>query len=143
MIVVLDTNVFVSSLMSEKGAPYEIIEYWKARKIDVAMSKALRDEIISVLNYGKVKKYIRQYQKQVGILIKFIDEMAVFVEPREKIKFIVDDPDDDRILECAVEAGATYIISGDKHLRNLGEFRGILVLSPTAFLNFLMLRDKE
>ena len=142
MIVVLDTNTLVSSLMSQKGAPYEIIQHWIAEKFDVAVSEALKGELIRVLNYDKVKKYIGQYQKQVGNLFELINEMALFMEPKEKIRFIVDDPDDDRVLECAVEAKATYIISGDKHLLNLEEFRGIIVLSPAEFLSLLALENK-
>ena len=142
MIVVLDTNTLVSSLMSQKGAPYEIIQHWIAEKFDVAVSEALKGELIRVLNYDKVKKYIGQYQKQVGNLFELINEMALFMEPKEKIRFIVDDPDDDRVLECAVEAKATYIISGDKHLLNLEEFRSIIVLSPAEFLSLLALENK-
>ena len=143
MIVVLDTNTFISSLISQTGAPCKIIEIWKTGEFDLAISEALLDELVRVINYEKVKKYIRQYEKQVDNFLKFINKMAIFVEPKVKIKFIADDPDDDRLLECAVEARANYIISGDKHLLNLGEFRGIVVLCPAEFLNLLMLENKE
>ena len=51
------------------------------------------------------------------------------------LKEIVADPDDDKVLECAVVANATHIVSGDrKHLLPLGSYRGIRVVSPAEFL---------
>jgi hypothetical protein len=50
---------------------------------------------------------------------------------------IGDDPEDNRVLECAVTAGASFIISEDKHLLALKEYQGIVVLSPSTFLAFL------
>ena len=52
-----------------------------------------------------------------------------------ELKEIVADPDDDKVLECAVVANATHIVSGDrKHLLPLGSDRGIRVVSPAEFL---------
>ena len=54
-----------------------------------------------------------------------------------RLEVIGDDPEDNRVLECAVTGGASFIISGDKHLLELKEYQGIVVLSPSAFLAFL------
>jgi len=55
-----------------------------------------------------------------------------------ELKAIAADPDDDKILECAVVASATYIVSGDrKHLLPLGSFRGIHIVSPAEFLTLI------
>jgi predicted nucleic acid-binding protein len=56
------------------------------------------------------------------------------VEPKEKIEAVAADPDDNAILECAVQAGAEYIISGDSHLRNMKTFRSIRILSAREFI---------
>ena len=137
MIVVLDTNTIISALLSQKGAPHKVVEEWEAEKFDVAISAPLLDELAHVLNYEKIKKRLQQSQEQIDVFIKSFKKVAIFVEPKEEIKFIVDDPDDDRVLECAIEAGATYIISGDKHLLNLEEYRGIIILSSAGFLTIL------
>ena len=66
-----------------------------------------------------------------------VDAIALFthiVEPKEKVDVIKEDPDDDRVLECALACKAKYIVSQDKHLRKLGKFRGIEILSPEQFL---------
>jgi uncharacterized protein len=57
-----------------------------------------------------------------------------FVNPKEKIDIIKDDPEDNIILECACAADADFIISYDKHLLALGEFRKIRITKPTKFL---------
>jgi len=47
---------------------------------------------------------------------------------------IEQDPDDNRILECAVEGNVNYIVSGDRHLLNLGRYRGIEIITISEFL---------
>jgi len=47
---------------------------------------------------------------------------------------VIQDPSDDKVLVCAVTAGVDRIVTGDAHLLDLKEFRGIPILTPTAFL---------
>ena len=61
------------------------------------------------------------------------------VDPQFGLDVITDDPDDNRILECAVAASASYIISGDDHLLALEKYKGIVVLPPAGFLASEML----
>jgi predicted nucleic acid-binding protein len=60
--------------------------------------------------------------------------VARLVEPTDHIQAIEADPTDDRILECAVAAGAEVIVSGDSHLLSLGSFRGIPIQRVAEFL---------
>lgn len=55
--------------------------------------------------------------------------------PSKKHKVVEADPDDDLILDAAVEADAGVIISGDSHLRNLGKWKNIRILSPADFIS--------
>ncbi len=59
------------------------------------------------------------------------------VEPIEIISLIKEDPADNRILECALAAGAAAIVSGDSHLLSLGNFRAIAILNPVDCLENL------
>ncbi len=54
--------------------------------------------------------------------------------PPQLVLVIRSDPDDDRILECAVEAQAHFIVSGDPHLLDLGKFEKVRILSPADYL---------
>lgn len=64
---------------------------------------------------------------------------AIVVEPNVEIAAIDRDPSDKRYLECAVEGGASYVVSGDRHLLDLEGFEGIVILSPAAFVAVLNL----
>ena len=60
------------------------------------------------------------------------------IKPERRISIIKQDEDDNRILECAIEGKAEYIISGDEHhLLPLNEYQGIKILSPAEFLKLL------
>ena len=78
---------------------------------------------------------------QVNIFLESIIEFCKIVEVNEKITYIKDDPDDDKILECAVSADCGFIISGDKHLLKLESYKEIKILNPADFL--LILRDES
>ena len=139
MIVVLDTNVLISALLTTKGPPSRIIEYWEAEAFEVATSAALLGELERVLVYGRVRKHLNKSQGKVSTLLKRFRTVALLVEPEFELNVIRADPDDDRVLECAVTAGAAYIISGDEHLLNLEQYQGIVILPPAGFLTLLNL----
>ena len=60
-----------------------------------------------------------------------------------EVSIVHDDPDDDKIVACALEAGADYIISGDPHLLNLKHYRDIQIVTPKAFLKVLELKKEK
>ena len=60
--------------------------------------------------------------------------IAKVVEPREPLSVISDDPDDNRVLECAVKGEADVIVSGDRHLLNLANYQGISIVTVRQFL---------
>jgi len=56
------------------------------------------------------------------------------ISPSVSVDVIRSDSNDNRILECAVEAQAHFIVSGDPHLLDLGKFEKIRILSPADYL---------
>ena len=137
MIVVLDTNVIISSLLSPKGSPSRIMEGWEAEKFDVAISQPLIGELERVLGYEKILRHFSNPPKRINALLKRFASVGLWVEPQTEYIVIQDDPDDNRVLECAVAASASYIISGDEHLLALEEFQGIRIITPAGFLALL------
>jgi len=134
MIIVLDTNVMISALLSTEGPPAQIIDLWKAGAFDIATSDPLLDEVKRVLGYDKIKKHLGLTPGEVDRLLNGWRTISIVVEPEEELEVIEDDPDDNRVLECAVAAETDYIISGDHHLLDLGEYRGIEILPPAGFI---------
>lgn len=139
MIVVLDTSVIISALLSAEGPPAQIIDLWKAGVFDVAISTPLLDELKRALDYPQVKKFQKMTPDEINTLLGRWSTISVYVEPEVALEVVEDDPDDNRVLECAVAAKVNYIISGDKHLLDLGEYRGIEVLPPAGFIVLLSL----
>jgi hypothetical protein len=138
MIIVLDTNVIVSALLSPKGAPAEIIRRWEADEFELVTSPPLITELKRALTYEQVQKYLKLSPEEIDAFLKRLRTMARIVEPQLTVEVIKEDPDDNRVLECALTGGAGYIVSGDKHLLDLKEYRQIVILNPAGFLAALV-----
>lgn len=127
--VVLDTNVLISAFLFG-GAPREIVELIVAGVIDCSLSPAILDEVRGVLKRPK----FRLSPRQIMSIIEELGGLCEIVNPSASIRRVIADPDDDRVLECAIEAGADAIVSGDTHLLELGTYKGIFILNPSDFL---------
>ena len=137
MIVVLDTNVFVSALLSSKGSPAEIIRRWEADEFEIVISPALIDELTRALTYPQVTKYLKKPQEEIDAFLKRLSLVATMVQPEMSLEVIQDDVDDNRVLECALAGGASYIVTGDRHLLNLKEYEQMIILNPSGFVTTL------
>lgn len=139
MLIVLDTNVIISALLSPHGPPAEILARWEAEEFSVAISPSLLAELDRALHYPKVQTHLKQPQETIQALLKRLLITAVVVHPTATLDVIRQDPADNRVLECASAADASYIVTGDEHLLGLREFEGIVILRPAEFflsLNF-------
>jgi len=124
----LDTNVLISAVLFG-GKPAEILELAAKEEISLVISPEILAEMSKVLN----KKF---NWPETNILkeIKAITSISIIVVPKTKIHKI-SDHSDNRILECAVEGQANYIVTGDKkHLLPLKEFKNIPIITPNNFL---------
>ncbi|MBM2810774.1 MAG: putative toxin-antitoxin system toxin component, family [Chloroflexi bacterium] len=74
---------------------------------------------------------------QTDLALDDIREMAVNVPDWPTLHGVADDPDGDKLIECAVAAQAEIIVSGDEHLLSRGSFQGIQILTPAAFVVLL------
>ncbi len=100
-------------------------------------SKEIIEEFSGVLGYEEILKKIKNKNLEMGRTVEKIVSISTIVEPQEKHIVIRDDPDDDKFLDCAVAGKAEFIISQDKHLLKLKEFKGIKMVKPEEFLKEL------
>ena len=127
--VVADTNVFISALMFG-GLPEKFLDMAFAGRFHLATSPVLLDELEEKL----LLKFEVTGQKVAVIRSRF--ELAFeIVSAVLSLSVIKNDPDDDRVLECAVAARADYIISGDRHLLSLGSYEEIQVITVRQFMD--------
>lgn len=126
--IVFDTKIYISSFFW-KGASYKSILHTIESNFKIFVSEAIIKEIKRVLarDFNLEEKTIDEFAR--GILM-----FADLIEARQKIDFITDDPDDNRILECAVAGKADYIVTQDKHLLKIEEYKDIKIVMPEAFL---------
>ncbi|MDP2158686.1 MAG: putative toxin-antitoxin system toxin component, PIN family [Nitrospirota bacterium] len=131
--VVIDANQFVSALLKPDSNPAWVLGLAREGKIQLIMSAAIIDEIRAVLLYPKIMKRHRRSPAQLELFLKKLLRVAVITRDEPTLDVIVNDPFDNKYLECAVAGRADFIISGDSHLTGLGLFQGIRILSPTHF----------
>ena len=132
MRVVLDTNVMVSALLFG-GYPERVFLAGLRGEIQLLTSRALLRELERVLT-EKFKLGVRLVKDAMDLL----KTLAEIVETTSRLKVIADPDDDNRVLECAVDGNAEFIVTGDtKHILPLKEYKGILILRPSEFAKIL------
>ena len=131
MKIVLDTNVIASGVYW-KGSSFEIIQRWTTDQFQVFITGEILNEykiILERLDPVPIKPVAQHW-------IPFIFQNSALVTAKTSVK-ICRDPDDDKILDCALAAEAKYIVSGDKDLLILERFQSVEIVTPSAFLQIL------
>ena len=135
--VVLDTNVVVSAYLVPAGKPAEILLLARKGKLNIFLSREIVDEIKQTLLSPKLKKIHRNTPNQISLFIRAFSKVATVTPGKKSVDFIKDDPDDNKILACALEGRVDYIVSGDHHLTDLKSFQSISIVNPHMFLQVI------
>jgi putative PIN family toxin of toxin-antitoxin system len=127
--VVIDTNVLVSSFFG--GVPRQIIDLWKTGEVTLCLSQPIIEEYMAVLTRLNLDK------EDINALMQLFAEgyYSLFTSQTPDLKIVTADPDDDKFLECAVALDCKMIVSGDKHLKDIGRYVDIDILSPRMFID--------
>ena len=130
MRIVLDTNVFVSAVFFG-GPPGRILEAWRGGRLQLVMSPEILEE------YQRVGEILRDEHPSVDLepLLALLAVHADLIEAPPLGEPVCADLDDDKFFACAVAAGVTLIVSGDKDLVEQSGWRGIRVLRPRGFVD--------
>lgn len=126
--VVLDTNVYISALMFG-GLPGLLLDLALVQSFLVLISPALLEELDEKL---RVKFGITS--EDMAIVHTRLETFTEIVRPTISLQVVEDDPDDDRVLECAIQGRADFIVTGDRHLLKLSTYKGIPILTVRQFL---------
>lgn len=128
MKVVFDTNVLVSALVFPGGRCEAAVLHIVEERDQLLLSKPILDELLGVL----ARKFARDAEELARVAV-FLSDLATTVTPRRKLRVVKDDPDN-RVLECAIAGRADLIVTGDKELLALSEFRGVRIVSLRDYL---------
>lgn len=129
MRVVFDTNVLISALLWPRRAPASAVGLARHGRVRSLVSKPLLDEFRQVL-----QEKLRFEPGVVERAIEILVDHSETIEPRHALHVVKADPDDDRVLECALEGKADIIVTGDRHLLALKSFQGIPIITIREFL---------
>jgi putative PIN family toxin of toxin-antitoxin system len=124
--VTLDTNIYVSAF---QFGGMRLLHMAVDGDIEIAVSPPIIDEVIRVLRDKFHWDGYRLHDARQQIL-----GFARLVTPAHTLDVVKEDEPDNRILECAVEAGSDFIISADKDLLRLGSYAGASIMPAADFL---------
>ena len=132
--VVIDTNQFISSVINKHGPSANLLDAWRKYGFTLVLSDKILQEIRRVFFYPRISQKYHLNEDDINAFLGFIEHEAVILSDLARKEIIKDDPEDNEILACALEAGADYIVSGDKHLLNLKHYQSIAIVTVQEFL---------
>lgn len=129
MRVILETNVLISAYVFPGGKPEAVYRLALEGHLEMGTSLPLLAEFGRVLGqkFGWVPA-------RVEAAVAQMTRIASVVEPSETVQVVRADPADDRVLEAAHTFAADMIVSGDRHLLDLGAWSEIDIISPAEFM---------
>lgn len=136
MRVVADSNTVISGLLW-KGNPRRVLDAARTGIIELYTSLPLLAEVDEVLRRPKFARRLSLAAATPHELVVGYAALASIVQPADITPMIIEDPDDDAVLACALAARADAIVSGDGHLLVLQEYCNIPILTAALFLSRL------
>ena len=128
MRVVFDTNIYISAFITPGG------------RAEIAWLRAVNGEFILFTSVPiltetarKLREKFRWDDEHIKAAVRHAAAVGTVVKPTLTLAVLADEPDN-RILECALEAKAGVIVTGDRHLLDLGEYEGVVIVTLAAFL---------
>lgn len=134
---VLDTNVLISGSLIREGNPGQILQAWRRGEFSLFTSLPILKEVLEVSLRPHILKRYNRTPQDARSLFALLRDNALIASGTQTGHWVEVDPDDDVVVNTALEVGADYIVSGDPHLLALKEVRGILIVTPAQFLAVL------
>ena len=129
MKITLDTNFLISATQWDNSVAFKLLKRLLEANIKIFTTKDILDEFSEVLQ--------RDFKYNKEETTNILEEILVFVniiEAQEKIKIVKDDPDDDKIIECAIASNSNYLVTYDRHLLKIKKYKSIKIITPEEML---------
>jgi putative PIN family toxin of toxin-antitoxin system len=129
--LVIDTNLVVASYFNPRSASAKILRL------------LMDNTTVSIVYTEEMRREMRQILRNIRCPQAFLDgingifDAGTKVSPSRKHRLVRDDPEDDKFVDCALAAGANYLITNDHHMLKLKDIDDVEVLRPTQFVKRL------
>ncbi|MGQ0545672.1 MAG: putative toxin-antitoxin system toxin component, PIN family [Betaproteobacteria bacterium] len=134
MRLVLDTNVVASGLLWDSGPPARLLEIAGTQSVELFTSTALLAELARILAREKFARHVEASALSIDDLVLGYAALSTVIASASISPAVAQDPDDDRVLACALAARVDAVVSGDHRLLNLKTYQGIDIISPAEAL---------
>jgi putative PIN family toxin of toxin-antitoxin system len=135
--VAVDTSVIISGAISPSGTSGKIVEKGIQQEFALVTSEEINSEIIEVLYREAIFIKYRIPSGRLEEIRNWIYEKSLLVAGLYQVQMILEDPDDDKYLACALEGKSDYIVSEDRHLRDLKHYHCIQIVNARRFADIL------
>ena len=131
--VVLDANQYAGALIKSRSNSARLVGLVYEGRFALVISAPIIEEVRRILSYPKLKKLHGRTSDEIDLFLKKLEKISIITPAELTVAAIKDDPTGDKYLACALEGQADFIVSGDRCLTGLKEFRGIRIVNPSAF----------
>jgi putative PIN family toxin of toxin-antitoxin system len=138
--LVLDTNVVASALLWS-GSPRQLLHYGRVGRVTLITSASLLAELTDILSRVKFEKKIAESLLSVDEIVDLYAELAELVRPTP-LPRLAPDPDDDVVIGTAIAAKAEFVVTGDKALLSVEQYKGVRIVSVREALNVVDLNPQ-
>jgi putative PIN family toxin of toxin-antitoxin system len=107
---------------------------WRKNEFEVLTSPLILEDLQRVMVYPHVRKRHHWSNEHIAVFMNLIRTEAVLTPGRLEVDVVKDDPTDNKIIACAVEGKADFIVSSDIHLAKVGSYQGIPIVPPRHLL---------
>jgi uncharacterized protein len=129
MKIAADTNFLISSTQWDYSVSHKLLLKLIGENAIIFSTKEILEEFAEVLERDFLYK-----EEEIKNILEKVIQFLTLVKPAQKVDVVKEDTEDNKIIECALESKADYILSYDKHLLNLREYRGIKIIRPEEIL---------
>ncbi len=136
---VLDSSVLVSAFLTPHGFVVRLLRDPARSRYQLCLSDAILTETAeTLLAKSTLRRYAAYTDEDVRDFVRWLLTQAEMATDVPVLRVVLNDPKDDPIIAAAVAAKADYLITGDRaHLLPIGEYQGIRIIGPRAFLEML------
>jgi putative PIN family toxin of toxin-antitoxin system len=139
--VLLDTNVLVSAFLVKQGKPAHI--FAQRDRYELILSTHILGEVHEALGRRHIQKRFHPSRADIRAYVSDLHLYARLIDPQPVENVIPQDPPDNLVLASAAGGKANYLVTGNKHLLELKEYRGVKIVTPAQFLEILAQLDVQ